>query len=113
MDLDSYVCPEGTYDLVTCIRLLHHLESADRRMVLGHLAKATSRFVMINLPYSSPYYRARRGLKRLLRQGVSRTAATWKQIQDETSQAGLHIVHSRFMVPLLSENLILLLERKK
>lgn len=112
MDLDRYVCPDGKYDLVTCIRLLHHLESADRSAVLSKLAQVTSRFVMVNLPYSSTYYRARRSLKRWLRQGVSRTAATWAQINDETSRAGLRIVYSRFMAPLLSENLILLLERK-
>jgi 2-polyprenyl-3-methyl-5-hydroxy-6-metoxy-1,4-benzoquinol methylase len=109
MDLDQPLPDERAYDVVSCIRLLHHLDAADRATVLRHLARAARYYVIVNLPLSTRYYRWRRRLKRILKQGVSRCSATWSEIRNESHQAGLRIVRARMMLPLLSENLILVL----
>jgi ubiquinone/menaquinone biosynthesis C-methylase UbiE len=111
MDLDRLDVPDSSYDMVTCIRLLHHLHSPARAAVLRELARVSRRYVLINVSYSSRYYRLRRTLKRGLGQGISRSSATWRQIERETRQAGLTVVAQRFVLPGISEDLVLLLEK--
>lgn len=112
LDLDHLDLPDDSFDLVTCIRLFHHLQSADRAAILQSLARVTRRFVIVNVAYSNPYYRLRRRIKRTLGQGVSRTSSTWHEIQDELHAADLTLRHMRFMLPGVSENAILLLEKQ-
>jgi ubiquinone/menaquinone biosynthesis C-methylase UbiE len=111
MDLDRLDLPDNSFDLVTCIRLFHHLQSPQRRAVLGELARVSRRYVLVNVSYSSPLYRARRRCKRLLGQGVSRASSTRREIAAEAAAAGLRIAARRFVLPAVSEDLILLLEK--
>ena len=112
LDLDKPDLPTLSYDLVSCIRLFHHLESRQRKLILCNIAKLSRRYVLINLSYSSPYYRLRRKLKLLLGQGVSRTSSTMAQIEDEINAANLVIVKWYWVLPLVSEDIVLLLEKK-
>lgn len=109
LDLDQLDLPDSTYDLVSCIRLFHHLDTEQRSAVLRELARVSRRYVLVNVSYSSPFYRQRRRLKKWLRQGVSRTSSTWVEIQRETRDAGLQVVGSYFVLPFVSEDLVLLL----
>lgn len=111
LDLDHVDMPDGSFELVTCIRLFHHLETGERAAILRELARVSARFVLINVSYSSRIYRLRRRLKRTLRQGVSRTSSTWDEIQNEARNARLRILKTRMVLPLLSEDMIVLLEK--
>lgn len=111
VDLDRVDLPDNSFDIVTCIRLFHHLESPDRAAILAALAKVTRRFIIVNVSYSSPYYRLRRRAKRLLGQDISRTSSTRREIDDELCAAGLTLRRMHFILPGISENAILLLEK--
>ncbi len=111
LDLDQLDLPDSSYDLVSCIRLFHHLDSPSRTAVLSTLARATRRYVLINVSFSSPYYRLRRRFKRWLGQGISRESSTWFQIVQEAQQSGLKIHSVRFVLRWLSEDLVILLEK--
>lgn len=111
LDLDRLDMPDGAFDLVTCVRLFHHLGSGDRGRVLAELARVSRRWVLVNVSYSSPYYRLRRRGKRLLGQGVSRASSTREDIAREAAGAGLTLAASAFILPLLSEDLFLLLDK--
>jgi ubiquinone/menaquinone biosynthesis C-methylase UbiE len=111
LDLDDLDLPDRAFDLVTCIRLFHHLDSEQRRRVLRELARVSARFVLVNVAFSSPYYRLRRRCKRRLGQGVSRTSSTWAEIEAEAAFAGLTVAARYFVLPYASEDLVVLLTR--
>ncbi len=113
LDLDALDLPNASFDLVSCIRLFHHLRTEERSPILKELARVTSRYVVVNVSYSSSFYRFRRIVKRCLRQGVSKTSSTWKEIQSEADSAGLRIAGCRMVLPFASEDMILLLEKKQ
>jgi ubiquinone/menaquinone biosynthesis C-methylase UbiE len=113
LDLDAPDIGGQTFDLVSCIRLFHHLDTVDRERILGSLARLTHRFVLVNVSYSSTYYRLRRRAKRFLRQGVSRASSTWREVCRETASAGLNVVAWQYVFPAVSEDLILLLEKSE
>jgi ubiquinone/menaquinone biosynthesis C-methylase UbiE len=111
LDLDQLDLPEGSFDLVSCIRLFHHLHTAERQAVLHELARVSRRFVLANVSYSSRFYRLRRQVKRWLGQGVCRAGSTEQEVRDEAAAAGLRLVARRFVLPAVSEDLILLFEK--
>lgn len=112
LDLDALELPDESFDLVTCIRLFHHLESPARQKVLKEIARISRQFVLANVSLSTTYYRLRRRAKHLLGQGVSRTSSTWREIRREVAAAGLRI-HARYYVARgLSEDLVLLLTKR-
>lgn len=111
LDLERLDLPTASYDLVSCIRLFHHLQTEQRSAYLQEMARVSRKFVLINVSYSSAYYRFRRWVKRTLNQGVSLTSSTDTEIQRETSAAGLKIVASYFVLPFVTEDMILLLEK--
>lgn len=111
LDLERLEVDDNSTDLVTCIRLFHHLESDARGSILRELARVTRRFVLVNVSFSSPWYRMRRRIKRALGQGVSTTSSTRAEILQEVSRAGLQVEARRFVWPLLSEDLVLLLRK--
>jgi ubiquinone/menaquinone biosynthesis C-methylase UbiE len=108
LDLDALDLPDGSFDLVICIRLFHHFETDRRCRVLRELARVSRRFVLVNVSFSSPYYRFRRRVKRWLGQGVSKTNSTRDEIRREAGAAGLRLVARAFVLPFVSEDLVLL-----
>jgi ubiquinone/menaquinone biosynthesis C-methylase UbiE len=111
MDLERLDLPAESFDLVTCVRLMHHLDSGEREAVLKELARVSRRWVLVNVSYSSRYYRLRRAIKRGLGQGVSRQSSTWGEIEREARAAGLRVYQRRFIAPWLSEDMVLLFEK--
>jgi ubiquinone/menaquinone biosynthesis C-methylase UbiE len=111
LDLDALAGEDGSYDLVSCIRLFHHLGTEVRGRMLRELSRVSRRYVLINVSYSSPFYRLRRRLKRGLGLGVSASSSTKEEIRRETSAAGLKVVDFRYVARFGSEDVILLLEK--
>jgi ubiquinone/menaquinone biosynthesis C-methylase UbiE len=112
LDLDCLGLDANSVDVATCIRLFHHIESDARAAILKELARVSRRFVIVNVSFSSPVYRMRRRIKQGLGQGVSRSGSTWQEVQREAAAAGLTIESRRFIGPLLSEDLVLLLRKR-
>jgi len=112
LDLDDLDMPADSFDLVTCVRLMHHLDTEAREAIFKQLARVARRFVLVNVSFSSPFYRFRRRVKRMLGRGVSKQSSTWRQIQRETAAAGLEVFDRRFILPLASEDLVLLMRKK-
>jgi ubiquinone/menaquinone biosynthesis C-methylase UbiE len=111
LDLDSLDLSDRSFELVTCIRLFHHLKTLARAAVLKELARVSTRYVLVNVSFSSPYYRLRRSVKRQLGQGVSRASSTWSEITWEATAAGLRVACTRMVLPGVSEDMIVLLEK--
>jgi SAM-dependent methyltransferase len=111
LDLDRLQLSDGSFELVTCIRLLHHLQTEERAPILRELARVSNCFVLVNVSYSSSYYRLRRRLKRVLGLGHSRASSTAAEIEREASAAGLVLVRRAFIAPLGSEDLLLLFRK--
>jgi ubiquinone/menaquinone biosynthesis C-methylase UbiE len=111
LDLDCLDLEDDSVDVVTCIRLFHHLESDARAAILKEIARVTRRFVIVNVSFSSPVYRARRRMKQALGQGISRASSSSVEIAREAAAAGLSVEARRFVWPLMSEDLVLLLRK--
>ncbi len=110
-DLEHLDFDDRSFDLVTCIRLFHHLDSAARTGILRELGRVTRHFVLINVSLSTPFYRRRRALKRALGQGVSRASATWDEIDREARGAGLRVERQWYALRYASEDVFVLLRR--
>jgi 2-polyprenyl-3-methyl-5-hydroxy-6-metoxy-1,4-benzoquinol methylase len=111
LDLERPVDIGSPCDLVTCIRLFHHLDSPARARILASLAKLTRRHVIVNVSYSNWFYEGRRKVKRWLRQGVSAARSTEADIVRELACSGLVEQARFFLLPGASEDLILLLRK--
>ena len=111
VDLEKLGLNDDSFDLVSCIRLFHHLDTYHRARILREIGRVSKRFVLVNVSLSSPYHSVRRRLKRFVGLGHSRRNSTWKEISREAQEAGLRI-HSLFYVNrLISEDLILLYQK--
>lgn len=113
LDLDALDLPDDSFEIVTCIRLFHHLDTVARAAVLKELARVTRRYVIVNISYSSQYYRLRRRMKRWFGQSVSRTSSRWYQMHREAVDAGLVVRRCRLVLPGVSEDMVVLLEKMK
>ena len=111
LDLEHIDLADGSVDLVTCIRLFHHLDTAARGRILRELGRVSRRFVIVNMCFSSPVYRLRRRLKRRLGLGHSATSTTRDELTREVAEAGLRIEAERFVLPFVSEDLLVLLSK--
>ena len=80
--------------------------------MLTELARVSRRFVLVNVSLSTPFYRWRRRLKRLLGQGVSRQSSTWRQIRAEAAAAGLRLRRKLYVKRFCSEDVVLLLTKQ-
>jgi 2-polyprenyl-3-methyl-5-hydroxy-6-metoxy-1,4-benzoquinol methylase len=111
LDLSSIDSESAKHDLVTCVRLFHHLDHPDRCLFLQNLARLSRQYVLVNMSYSSTYYDLRRKTKRLLKLGTSKHKSTMQQILQEAQMAQLSIVYKRFVLPLISEDIIMLFRK--
>jgi ubiquinone/menaquinone biosynthesis C-methylase UbiE len=111
LDLDGLDLADGAFGLISCIRLFHHIGTEVRSRILRELARVSSRYVLINVAVSTPYYRLRRRVKRWLGQGVSRAGSTWAEIAQEAKAAGLTLHDFQYVCRFGSEDLILLFRK--
>jgi len=99
--------PDDSVDLVVCVRLLHHLHDAeDRRRVLRELARVGRGSVLVSF-YSSTTLQ---GLRRRYRpkRPSSRTGIRPAAFRRELAAAGLTVVESRSLLPLVREQTLVL-----
>jgi ubiquinone/menaquinone biosynthesis C-methylase UbiE len=113
-DLASLDLPVGAFDAVSCIRFLCHFNGADRVSFLQSAADVSKEWVVVNVAYSNGWYRLRRRVKKLLRNdNPIRYSVDETTLRKELAESGLEIVRRFYALPLVSEDLILLLRRKR
>jgi len=86
--------------------------AVERGRILREIGRVSRRYVIVNMSFSSPIYRLRRRLKHKLGLPNSATSSTREEITREVAEAGLRIEAERFVLPLVSEDLLLLLSKK-
>lgn len=101
----------ASFDVVTCLKVLHHFGAADRMRLLRSLARVARQSVIVSVSFSSPLYAARRRMKRLLGGRSPKHSSTWADIHREASEAGLVLRRAVWTCPLVSESLVLLFDR--
>lgn len=104
---------DGSFDLVLCHRLLHHLPAeGERRALLLSLAAATRRFVLLSFFDAASLQHLRRVLRRPFRPS-GRHALTRAAFSREAAAAGLRPLEVRALRPLVGELTLALLERAR
>jgi ubiquinone/menaquinone biosynthesis C-methylase UbiE len=104
---------DGSHDCVTAFRLFQHLTSEQRGQALREMARVSRRFVLVNMMYTSAYYRFVTKLRRILGRYTTRYTSSRSEIDQEVGYAGLRIVKSVFTQPGFNGDLVLLLEKSE
>lgn len=99
-----------TFDLVLCFRLLHHFaRSEERRQVLAAMARISRRWAVVSF-FDAASLQAWR--HRIRRRQTVRFAQTAASFVSEASAAGWEVRERRFVARGISEQTIVLLERR-
>ena len=104
-DAESIPFEDATFDLVVSLRLMGHLPPATRIRVLREFRRVTSGHVIVAF-----YHRASvQGLlRRWRRRGTPWYPVALAEIDVELEAAGLRRVGRRFMLPIVSETVVVL-----
>jgi SAM-dependent methyltransferase len=96
---------EGTFDLVLCWRLLHHLPEKDRLTgVLMELARITRKWVVVSFFHPWSLHHLQRSLSTLLLHRKScRFSFTLKQVHEAGEVAGLKLWNKTAQLPYLRD----------
>jgi ubiquinone/menaquinone biosynthesis C-methylase UbiE len=111
LDLEALDLPDGSFDLVTCIRLFNHLGTAQRQRILQELARVTTGFVILNMSFSTPFYRVVSQFKRVAGVPMPKEPSTWNDLCQQVRDAGLCIDAYYYELRYLSEVVVLLLKK--
>lgn len=114
-DIKHLPFEDGSFDLVSCVRLFGHFPSADRIVTLRELSRVSSRWVLIQYFFETSLTRLKRRIKRhLLRTypGVNYPVVA-KQLDQEIKDAGLTERSRAWCRRYYSEEVFLLLEKQQ
>lgn len=105
---------DGAFEAVTCIRLLHHVPSAQvRRRILAELARVSRRGVVITYFRRGSIQSLRRRIKSWRGRPVrSRQSISRRELEADANAAGLRVERSRGIAPFISEQWIVTLVPK-
>ena len=111
---DALPFPAGSFDLVLCCRLLHHLpEASQRRAVLAELARVGRRYVIASYWDASSYQGWRRRTKGVLRRkgrAETRRAVEWDVLRGEIEECGMRVVGRTHSLRFVSQQAFFLAE---
>ena len=112
-DCERLPFADGRFDVVQCVRLLHHLPTeAQLEGCLRELARVSSRWVLVSYFRTLSLAHLRRRLKGLFRERANhRRSISWATLRGAAARAGLRPVGSRCSAPLFSEQWFVLFER--
>lgn len=111
-DLLALPFAEGSFDVVVCIRFLHHLRSGRLRVeALRELARVSRRYLVVTFFDYLGTCGLRQGWKRLRGKKVKPSAVPLGRFQVEAARAGLRMVDSVATLPGLKNEYLLVLEK--
>ena len=111
-DLLALPFADDAFDAVVCVRFVHHLRSGRTRVeALGELARVSRRYVVMTFFDYLGAWGMRQGWKRLRGKKPNPSAVPLARFQAEAARAGLRFVRSVRVLPALSEERIVVLEK--
>lgn len=104
----------GDFACLVILGLMHRLPAKIRGKVLAEIAALKPRHVIISYSIDSPWERFKQRLLKKLKpsHGSAPAPATYGDIVREVKAAGLKILHTYHAAPLLSAEIVLLLENQ-
>jgi ubiquinone/menaquinone biosynthesis C-methylase UbiE len=110
---DALPFRNDSFDAVLSIRFLPHIAGESRRLMLKEMARVSRRWVFISNSISSGWYNGRRAVKRRLgHQAPTRYPVTESEICEDLRYAGLKETARFWTFRFVSEELLLLCEKK-
>jgi len=101
-----------SFDTVICLRLMHLLPPVTRRAILKELARVSSQYVIASFSVLTPWQRLRLKLRRVVFSGKSAPHPVRLEVlQSELWTVGLKITHQQSILPGLSCERLLTLEK--
>ncbi|MBI4600245.1 class I SAM-dependent methyltransferase [Candidatus Uhrbacteria bacterium] len=114
-DARSLKYEDNCFDCVTSVRFFHHFDYQDKLDILKELSRITKRHIILNFAYTSPLYAVLNGTKNLIKrikgEPIQKKFSAEQEIQSLIKNCGLREKKRRFTFPLLSANVVLLLEK--
>jgi ubiquinone/menaquinone biosynthesis C-methylase UbiE len=102
----------AAFDTVVCLRLMHLVPPASRRNITKELARVTSRHVIVSFGVLTSFQLFRLKIRRAIVRGTSAPhPVRFADLQTEIEEAGLHITQWRRILPALSCEYLLTLEK--
>jgi Methyltransferase domain len=102
----------AAFDTVVCLRFMHLVPPATRRDILKELARITSRRVIVSFGVGTPFQLLRLKVRHAIIRGTSTPyPARFADLRIEIEEAGLHIARGRKILPILSCEYLLTLEK--
>jgi len=102
----------GAFDTVVSLRLMHLLSPGSRQSALKELARVTSRFVIVSFGVVGSFQLIRLKIRRAIFRSISTPyPIRLADLRIEIEAAGLHIVRWRRILPILSCEYLLTLEK--
>jgi ubiquinone/menaquinone biosynthesis C-methylase UbiE len=114
-DANHLPFPDRFFPLVTCIRLLGHLDRKERGLLLREAARVSSGTLLVDLSIPTPLTRLGKRLTRWLRRPVTaRGQWSWHELdsralEEEAREAGFQVRRTRRKLPVLSDGVFALL----
>jgi SAM-dependent methyltransferase len=102
----------AAFDTVICLRLMHLVPPATRRKILKELARVTSRRVIVSFGVATSFQLLRLKIRNAIFRGTSTPyPVRFADLRIETDEAGLHIARWRRILPILSCEYLLTLDK--
>ena len=103
---------DRSFDTVICLRLMHLLPPATKRTVLKELARVSSQYVVVSFGVLTPFQRFRLRMRQMIFRGKSVPHPVHPiELRSEIVGAGLRILHHQNILPVLSCECLLTLEK--
>lgn len=110
IDLDGF--GRGQFDLVVCLRLLHRVPSALRKIMLAQFARVAP-YTIVSYGIENAFHKARRSMRTVVFGGhaSARCSCSMATARAEVESA-FEILKRAWVAPLLSQELVFLLKSK-
>jgi SAM-dependent methyltransferase len=103
----------AAFDTVVCLRFMHLVRPATRREIIKELARVTSRRVIVSFGVGTPFQLLRLKVRHAIFRGTSTPyPARVADLRIEVEEAGLRITRWRRILPILSCEYLLTLDRR-
>jgi SAM-dependent methyltransferase/thymidylate kinase len=102
----------AAFDTVVCLRFMHLVPPASRRDIMKELARVASRRLIVSFGVGSPFQLLRLKLRHVIFRSTSTPhPARLEDLRIEIEEAGLQITQQRSILPILSCECLLTLEK--
>jgi ubiquinone/menaquinone biosynthesis C-methylase UbiE len=110
-DIEKLKYKDNTFSAIAVIRLLHHIPTSLHSKVLGELHRVTKKWVVITYSNKCTFQNIRRNIVAMYTK-EPRYSISKKQFLDEVAQAGFKVVEYMPILPFISEEVFVLLEKE-